>query len=169
MKTSSALAFGLVALAIGFFAARWSTAQTANRPSTQESSSYDFGALQQYESFISYLQDTKQTNILKRFNDYSNASLTLQHDSDLGMTLMILKALREGRTNQVYKLLETRVDADIVGFAASYSQLPASLQRAGSLDVLRLARDYRAKHSYSLHLQVEDDAVAGAFKILKDQ
>jgi hypothetical protein len=169
MKTSHAFAFAAVTLAVGFLAARWCAAQPSNQPPTKEPSSYDFGALQQYESFVAYLQDTKQTNILQRFNDYSNASLVSQHCADLGVTLTILKAMREGGTNQVYKLLETRLDADIVGFATSYRQLSASLQERGSLEALRLARDYRAKYPSPYHWQVADDAVAAAFKILGDK
>jgi hypothetical protein len=33
----------------------------------------DSFGLHQLESFVCYLQDTKQTNVLNRFNDFSNA------------------------------------------------------------------------------------------------
>src|SRR5438477_4687633 len=116
MKTSRAFTLAAAALVVGFLAARWCSAQPAKQPSAKEPASYDFGALQQLESFISYLQDTKQTNILQRFEDYSNASLASRHYADLGVTLAILQRLRDGRTNQAYELLEGNLNTDIVGF-----------------------------------------------------
>jgi len=127
MKTSRAFALAAAALAIGFFSARWCAARPSDQPPAREPS-YDFGALQQLESFVTYLQDTKQTNILQRFNDYSNSSNASQQYADLGVTLAILQRLRGGRTNQAYHLLEGQLDADIVGVATSYRQLPASLR-----------------------------------------
>jgi hypothetical protein len=160
MKTSRAFALAAATLAVGFFAARWSNAQP--QPA-KEPVSYDFGALQQLTSFLTYLQDTKQTNTLQRFNDYSNASLASQHYADLGVTLTILRELREGRTNQALDLLEGNLDAGIVGFATSYRELPASVRDQTSLKVFSMARDYRAKYPSPLHM---DDDIAGAFKIL---
>jgi hypothetical protein len=169
MKTSRAFALVAAALVAGFLTARWCAAQPSNQPSSKEPASYDFGALQQLESFLTYLQDTKQTNILQRFNDYSNASLASRHYADLGVTLAILQRLRDGRTNQAYELLEGNLDADIIGFAASYRELPASLRGQTSLKVLGWARDYHAKHPSQHPSQIIDDGVANAFKILDDK
>jgi hypothetical protein len=168
MKTSRAFALAAAALAVGFFAARWCVAQPSAQQPAKEPS-YDFGALQQLESFVTYLQDTKQTNILQRFNNYSNSSLASQQYAELGVTLAILQRLRDGRTNQAYQLLEGQLDADIVGFATSYRQLPVSLRDETSLKVLGWARDYRAKNPSSHHSQIVDDAVSGAFKILDEK
>jgi hypothetical protein len=169
MKTSRAFTLAAAALAVGFFTARWCAAQPSNQPLSKEPTSYDFGALQQLESFITYLQDTKQTNILQRFNDYSNASLASRHYADLGVTLAILQRLRDGCTNQAYQLLEGNLDADIVGFAASYRELPASLRNQTSLKVLGWARDYRTKYPSQHRSKIVDDGVANAFKILDDK
>lgn len=127
--------------------------------------SYDFGALQQFNSLVSYLQDTKQTNILQRFKDYSNASMACQQYSDIAVNLTVLKSLREGRTNQAYKLLEGNLDADIVGFSTTYRQLPASLRNQTSLKVLKMARNYRARYSSDLDPKPVEDA----FKILDNK
>jgi hypothetical protein len=66
MRTSRAFTFALAALVVGFFVARWFGTQPSNSPPA----SYDFGTLQKLASFTDYLQDTKQTNALKQFNDY---------------------------------------------------------------------------------------------------
>ena len=66
MKTSRTLPLVGVALIIGFLAARWCTAQSAQQASRKEPPTHDFGALHQWESFVLYLQETKQTNTLQR-------------------------------------------------------------------------------------------------------
>lgn len=154
---------------IGFLAARWCSAQPSNQASANEPTSYDFGALQQFGSFVTYLQDTKQTNTLNRFNDLENARLVSQKYADMGVTLAILQRLRDGRTNQAYELLEGNLDADIIGFAASYRELPDSLRNQTSLKALGWARDYRVKYSSSNHSQIVDDGVADVFKILDNK
>jgi len=169
MKTSRTFALVAVALVVGFLAARWCAAQSPQQQPAKEPASYDFGALQQLESFVSYLQDTKQTNILQRYNDLSNASIASQHYADLGVTLAILQRLRDGRTNQAYELLEGRVDTDIIGLVASYRELPASLRDQTSLKVLGYAKDYRAKFPFKHRYQNVDDGVADAFKILDEK
>lgn len=166
MKTSSALALAAVALVVGFLAARSCAPQSSYQPPSKSPTSYDFGASQQLVSFLVYLHDTKQTNTLQRFNDYSNASIALREYADLGVTLAILKLVRDGRTNQAYEVLEGNLNADIVGFAASYNELPASLRDQTDLKILEGARDYRAKYPSPSHSQTEDEAVADAFKIL---
>jgi hypothetical protein len=169
MKTSNAFALAAAALAVGFLTARWCIAQPSNQPPAKEPASYDFGALQQLASFVSYLQATKQTNTLQRFNDYSNASITSQQYSDLGVTLVILQRLRDGRTNDAYELLEGRIDSDIIGFVASYRELPASVREQPGLKLLERARDYRIKFPFKHRYQNVDDGVADAFKILGEK
>jgi hypothetical protein len=169
MKKSRAVALIVAALITGFVAARWCAAQPSNQPSSKEPENYDFGAMQQLESFMSYLQDTKQTNTLQQFSDYLNASLTLRQSADLGMTLTILQRLRDGRTNQAYELLEGNLDAHIVGFATSYRELPASRRNQGSLKVLRSAKEYRAKHPPKNHSPIREGAVTDAFKLLDEK
>jgi hypothetical protein len=166
MKTARSLAFVTAALLIGFFAARWSAAQTATPPARAESKTdYNFG-LRELESFVSYLQDTGQTNALQRFRNYSNASLVSQKSADLGMNVAILQRLRDGRTNEAMALLENKVSGDIVGFVASYRELPASVREKVSLKPLELARDYRARFPFKHRYPNMDEGVVEALKIL---
>src|SRR5258705_9194339 len=122
MKKSLVFAFAIGALLFGILVASWCPAQTAEAPTKKEPPSYDFGALQQLASFVSYLQDSKQTNTLQRFNDCMNASFASRHYADLGVTLGILQRLRDGRTNQAYELLEGQLDGAIIGFVTSYRE-----------------------------------------------
>jgi len=169
MKTSRAFALAAAALIFGFFTARWCAAQPSPQSPTKEPTSYDFGALQQLSSFVSYLQDTGQTNTLQRFYDYSNATLASHNYAGLGVTIHILYELRTGQTNLAYKLLEGQLDVNIVGFAAAYRQLPDSLRDQTSLKGLGEARDYRAKYPFQPDYQLEADSVADAFKLLNDK
>ncbi|MGA2542891.1 MAG: hypothetical protein ABSG78_15180 [Verrucomicrobiota bacterium] len=169
MKTSRAFALAAAALIAGFLMARLCVAQPSNQPFAKEPASYDFGALQQLASFASYLQDTKQTNTLQRFNDFLSASTASQLGADLGVTLAILQRLRDGRTNEAYELLEGRFDTDIIGFVASYRELPASAREQPGLKVLGWARDYRVKFRFKHRYANVDDGVAEAFKILDEK
>jgi hypothetical protein len=103
MKISHVLSLVTATLVGGFLVAHWCLAELSNRPTAKEPISYDFGALQELTSFVSYLQDSKQTNTLERFNHYANASMASQCYSDLGVTLAILQRLRDGRTNDAYE------------------------------------------------------------------
>ncbi len=169
MKTSRTFAFVAAALVIGFFAARWCAAQSARQVSSKEPATYDFGALRQLESFVAHLQATKQTNILQRFNDYSNASVASHHYANLGVTVAILQRLRGGRTNEAYELLEGQVDTDIISFVASYRELPGQLRERTSLKVFGYARDYRAKFPSKHRYPSVDEGVTDAFKILEEK
>lgn len=168
IKTSRAFALAAVALVIGFIASRWCIAQPSNQTARREPASYDFGALKHLESFVRYLQVTKQTNVLQRFNDYSTASLASRHYADLGVTLAILQRLRDGSTNQAYELLEGRLSTDIIGFVASCRDLPAAAREQPGLKVLGLARDYRTKFPFKHRYPNVDEGVADAFKILDE-
>jgi hypothetical protein len=169
MKKSRAFALAAATLVIGFLVARWCAAQSTPEQASEERTNGDFGAMDQLASFVSYLQETGQTNTLERFNRYSNSSLALHQYSDLGVTLAVLQRLRDGRTDQACRLLEISLDGDIVGFATSYRQLPASLQEQGSLAVLARARDYRAKYPSDTQSQIISNGIADAFKILDQQ
>ena len=168
MKTSRAIALATVAFVVGCFAARWFFPQPSGQAARKGPVKYGFGTMQQLESFYVYLQETKQTNILQRFNDYTTASLASRHYADLGVTLAILQRLRDGRTNDAYELLEGRLDTDIVGFVFSYRELPASAKEQPGLKVLGFARDYRAKFPFKHRSPIVDEAVADACKILDE-
>jgi len=170
MKISRAFVLATVALAAGFFAARWCTAQSSNLASVETPKPDSYIVSHQLESFISYLQANKQTEVLRRFNNLMAANSASQNISDLMGTLAVLENLREGHTNQVYELLEGRMDNDITDFASSYRQLPPPLQAQINLMALEYAKDYRGKYP---HIHPDDPnmdkGVANAFKILGDK
>jgi hypothetical protein len=169
MKPSIAFALAGGALVFGILIARWCPAQTSDASAKKEQPTYDFGALQQLTSFVSYLQDTKQTNTLQRFNDYMNASVASRNYADVGVTLGILQRLRDGRTNGAYELLEGQLDTAIIGFVGCYRELPVSAQRQPGLKVLQQARDYRAKFPFKHRYADVDTAVGDAFKVLDEK
>jgi len=168
MKTSRLLILFVLVLA-SFFAARWGSAQSTNQPSAKRLASSGFGALDQLASFVSYLQETKQTNTLDRFNTFENASLASREFANLSLTLEILQRLRDGRTNQAYELLEGQLASDIVGFVGVYRELPDALRDQRSLRILRAARDYRAQYPFKHRYQDIDERVTKAFKILDEK
>jgi hypothetical protein len=166
MRTSRVFAIAAAGLFVGFLAARLCGARPSESQGIKEPAGYDFGALRQFESFVSYLQDTQQTNILQRFNGYLSASLASRHHADLGVTLAILMRLRDGRTNEAYELLEGRLDTDIVGFVASYRELPASAREQPGLKLLAQVKDYRDRYPFKHRYREVDEGVAAAMKIL---
>jgi hypothetical protein len=117
------------------------TSAPAKKPITGDSNP----ALDQLNALVSYLEANNQTNALKLFNEYSSCSLALQDSAEMGVTVHILVALREGRTNDVIKLLETRLDSHIVGFVANYKQMPKTHQEWLGLHSLSEAQWYRNK------------------------
>src|SRR5262245_45472899 len=107
--------------------AHWSWAQTA-KPSSKPKTPPSNVALEQLTAIVTHLQDTGQTNTLRLFDDYSNAFLAQQHSADLGVTTWVLLRLREGRTNEAIRVLESRLKGDAVAFAASFRDLPGPLR-----------------------------------------
>lgn len=169
MKTSRAFALASVALVVGFVAAHWCFAQPSGQAPPKGPARNGFGSMEQLESFISYLQDTKQTNTLHRFHDFITASDATLHLEELGQTLAVLQRLRDGRTNQAYELLEGRLSTYIIFFVRDYRELPASAHDQAALNVLAQARDYRARFPFKHQYSNVDEGVADAFKILDEQ
>lgn len=169
MKRLRVIALVAAALVAGFFAVRWCGAEPPNRSATKEPAGYDFGGLHELESFVRYLQDSKQTNTLRRFGNYSNARMAAENYADLAVTLRILQNLRDGRTNQAYELLEGKLDSDIIGFVASYRELPQSAPENPGLRLLGSAREYRANYPFRHRYANVDEGVADAFKVLDEK
>ena len=90
----------------------------------------------------------------------------LQQSADMGVTLHILMALREGRTTNAIELLEGRLDTDIIGFAASFRAMPEAQREWLGLHSLSEARWYRDKFPHKHRYQNVDDGVAQAFEPL---
>src|SRR4051794_33612595 len=109
MKTSRIFVLTAVALAVGFATACWCMAQTSRQSSNKQLNTDDYIGLHQLESFVSYLQETKQTNVLQRFNEYANITVVSRASADLGVRLHILSDLRRGRTNEAIRMLERQM------------------------------------------------------------
>ena len=169
MKTSRAFALAGAALTAGFLVARWCIAQPSSQAPSKEPATDSYIGLHQLESFVAYLEDTKQTNILQRFNEYSTVTIASQKSADLGVTVAILQRLRDGRTNEAFELIEGRLSTDIVGFVASYRELPPSIRAKMSLKPIEYARDYRTKFPFKHRYPSMDEGVASAFKILDEK
>lgn len=117
-------------------------------------------------ALVSYLEVNKQTNALKLLNEFLNASVALQHSTDIGVTLHILMGLHEGRTNDAMELLEGKLDIDIIAFAASYKELPETQRDSLGLHSLTDAHWYRSKFPHKHRYQNVDEGVARAFELL---
>jgi hypothetical protein len=169
MKTSRVLTLVGLALIAGFLVSHLSTAQPALQPPSKAAVTDDAFALRQLESFVTYLQDTKQTNVLKRFGDYSDASIVSEKQADMGVTTAILVWLRDGHTNEAIHILETRLTGDAVGFAASYRELPGPVRETVRLATLEHARDYYRKFHVKENQPDVDQIVANAFKLLDEK
>jgi len=158
---------GLVS-AIGFLVAWWCVAQTdapAKKPVTGGSSP----ALDRLTALVSHLETNKQTDALKLFYEFSNASLAQQQSADIGVTLHVLMALREGRTTNAIDLLEGRLATDVIGFAASFRELPEQQQEWLGLRSLSEARCYREKFPHKHRYENVDVGVAQAFQLLDNK
>ena len=168
MKTTPTFVLIALALSTGFVAAWWCAAQIsapAKKPVTGDSNR----ALDRLNALVSYLETNKQTNTLRLFYEYSNASIAQQHSADIGVTLHILMALREGRTTNAIELLEGRLDTDIIGFAASYKELPSTQREWLGLHSLWEARWYRTKFPHKHRYQNVGEGVSKALKVLDDK
>jgi len=165
MKTSRVSVLTALALLIGLIAACWCMAQPSH---TEPATDNSIGS-HQLESFVDYLQDTKQTNTLQRFNDYANVTIVSRSSADLGVRLHILDDIRNGRTNEAIRMLELQMRSDAVGFAASYRELPLGLRGKVGLTALREARDYCRKYPTENGQPDLDEILTNAFKLLDDK
>jgi hypothetical protein len=167
MKTSRVFVLIALTFSIGFVAARWSAAQSGDQaPSKCPMMCGKNQALDRMNALVSYLETNKQTNALKLFNEFLNASIALEHSADIGMMLHILMGLHEGRTNDAMELLEGQLDTDIIFFAASYKELPQTQRESLDLHSLTEAHWYRSKFPFKHRYHDVDDSVARAFELL---
>jgi hypothetical protein len=146
MKTSRTLVLIAVVLICGFFAACWCAAQSARQTPSKDATTDSAIALRQLELLVTHLHETKQTNTLRLFNDYSNALEAQQNANNVAVNLRILMGLREGRTNEAIDWLEMRLTSDFVACIARYQELPPNLRDKFRLTILHEARDYFRKY-----------------------
>jgi hypothetical protein len=160
-KTTRNLFLIALGLGIGFFAARWSSAQSGNRV-VEKSSPANFSlALDQMNLLISYLQANKDTNALTLFNNFETASIAIQESGEMGVTLHTLMAIREGRTNDAIQLMQIQLSGEIVAVASMYRDTPESQRQSFSLSALDQAKWYYNKFSFK-----PDAGIAHAFEVL---
>lgn len=165
MKTTRTFVLIASVFCIGLIAVWWCSAQSstpAKKPVTGNSNP----ALDRLTALVSYLEANKQTNALKLFDEYSSAAIAQQDSADMGVTLHILVALREGRTTNAIELLEGRLDTDIIGFASNFREMPEAQREWLGLHSLSEARWYRDKFPHKHPYQNVDDGVAQAFQLL---
>lgn len=149
-------------MAVGLFASRWSAAQSTNRTTNKGPiTGANNPELEGLSALISYLEANNQTNALKLFYDYRNASIALERSADMGLTLHTLMALREGRTNDAIQLMEIKLDSDIINFADSFQELPQAQREWLGLHTLSEAKWYRTKFP-----DKQDSSIAHAFELL---
>jgi hypothetical protein len=165
MKTTRLFILLIVALCIGFFAARWSEAQTANNTSAKKLTTSDDVDIQELESLENYLNDTHQTNALKQLNDILSDNRAWDRAADMSVTVGILRGLRNGKTDEVLNFLENHLDSNISVFASEYRTLPISFQKQMNLKSLQAAYDYRTKFPFKSSNEYAEN-VTNAFKIL---
>jgi hypothetical protein len=164
MKTKHVLAAVGLVVAIGFAVAWGSGAQTNNttkRPITGDSNP----GLDRFVALESYLESNHDTNGLRLFHEYANASNAQRDYVEMGTRLHVLKALREGRTNDAINLLETRLEGDIFGFAESYKELPKAQQEWLGLKILASAKWYRDTYPH----EDKYGGVTKAFELLDEK
>ena len=169
MKTSRVFGLVVAALVIGFLAAHWCFAQSTRQISSKERATDSYIGLHELESFVSYLEDTKQTNTLQRFYDYNNVTIVSRSSADLGVSLHILYDLRNGHTNEAIRMLEGQMTSDVSGFAASYRELPVSIREKVGLTAFREARDYCRKYPVRSGNSDVDAIIEKAFSLLDEK
>jgi len=161
MKTKRLFIFLVLALCI-VFAVRWSRANPVH-----ETSDKDDLAIQEFESLENYLNDTHQTNALRQLDDILVNERAMQADVDLSRTVTILQALRDGKTNEVLRFLEIRLDAGIGDFGSQYRGLPVAYQKQISLKPLQRAWAYRLEYPSTERDAVWAEDMTNAFQILQ--
>jgi hypothetical protein len=167
MKTSRISILIIFALCIGFFVARWAAAQSPNQPPTKKPVTANNNlALDQLTLLLANLNETKQTNTLRLFNDYANAMIAQQMHAEMSVKLLVLNSLRAGLTNQVINLLEEEMTADAVGFVASYRELSASQREKLDLKSLQKVHDYCNKFQVKSGDSTIDEFLTNSFKLL---
>jgi len=149
MKTTKLFVLLSLGVVVGLLATCWAVGQPLNHASHPAPVTAP-GNLAQDEltALVASLEAARATNTLKLFGAYSKTALAQRDSADLGMTVAVLQRLRDGRPDEAVDLLETRLDGVIIDFVACYRQLEVSKRDQFDLQLLRMARDYRAKHPH---------------------
>lgn len=168
MKKTQTISLLAIALCIGFFAARWSQAQSTTNSSVTKPITNDDVYIQELESLENYLNDGKQTNALNQFFHIMAHDRAMERAVDMTITVSILRGFREGKTNEVLGFLENHLDMNICVFASEYRTLPAPLKNQMNLKSLQAAQNYRVKFPFKSS-EIYSEGVTNAFKILDEK
>jgi len=168
MKIAGILVVVAAAFGIGFLVAKSEVSPDVKAFDFKTATNDDV-SLQIYESLVYHLSDTKQTNALRDLNVFLDDQRTRQDGADLAVTVAVLQALRDGKTNEMFRYFEDHLDSQVGLFGSGYSLLPVALQKQQSLKPLRQARDYRTKFPHENTNRISREAVTNAFEILDDR
>jgi hypothetical protein len=160
------LFLAIIVIIAGIPIMHWCYGQTGRGSVGKGSETDSYYGLRELESFVTFLQQTKVTNALQRFNDYSHARMASESSARLGLTLHMLDALRNGRTNEAVRLLDLQMRGDVVTFAAAYQELPASVRSKAGLTAFTEARDYCRRYPDATGTPETSAAIMQAFAIL---
>lgn len=162
MKITRDLVLVVVALIVGFCAGCWFSGQSNRHANTRVSTTEGTSvAVDKLNLLISYLQNNRETNAIKLFDDFETASIAIRSSADMGVRLHTLIDLREGRPNDAIQLMETMLKSDIITFAATFPKLSATQRQALGLGALSDANGYCTQFP-----QKEDRGLAQAFALL---
>ncbi len=152
MKTLRIILFVIVGVVVFVSVRRQSAAQPA--PATA-----DQGNLGKYERLVIPLIQSGQTNLVSQISDLVSEMHAEQKTIDIAMSVRMLQDLRAGRTNEVIRLLETRLDGALVG----YDMMPHT---AAMDKVVAGAKQYREQFPHTSSNPNVDAGVARAFNSL---
>lgn len=162
MKITRDLVLVVVALIVGFCAGCWFSGQSNRHANTRVSTTEGTSvAVDKLNLLISYLQNNRETNAIKLFDDFETASIAIRSSADMGVRLHTLIDLREGRANDAIQLMETMLKSDIITFAATFPKLSATQRQALGFGALSDAKWYCTEFP-----QKEDRGLAQAFALL---
>jgi hypothetical protein len=152
MKILRFLSIVVALLAVVFVVSRQSFAQTT-------SASEDGGSLGRYAQLFLSLSERGDTNTANEVAGLVSTMRSERNATEILTTVQILYNLRSGQTNDAMRMLETRLDAALLTFAASSD---------GSRDAnynksLKMAREYRAKYPHTSGIPEIDNSVTRAF------
>ncbi len=94
------------------------------------------------------------------------ALLTSTLVADTSMNIACLQRLRQGERNVVISVLELRIDSDLVRLADRLSALPRSERDPQQLQVVKMFRDYRAKHPTTNSVAYVQEGITRAYGLL---
>jgi hypothetical protein len=155
MKRQRFLFLFVSAITIAVVLSLRSTAQPTN---AQE----DRGVLGQYEQLVLSLSKRGETNTAAQVASLVSAIHAERDAADIAVTVFVLDSVRSGHTNDAIKMLETRLDGGLMTFGT----LSVNPRDSKYDKILKMAKDYRAKHPHTTGVPEIDTGVSRVFDSL---